>query len=889
MKKNLVLFLMGLMPCVTIVAENPICYAIQALCDTDSLPVITTENIDNITPTTATIGGNVISDGGATIISKGVCWSTSPNPDITNNITLDGDGVGTFVSNLTGLLPNTTYYIRAYATNNAGVGYGNEVSFTTVLHEIINGTTDGESGFAYRTVKIGSQIWMAENLTEAYNPYKPIPLVEDGIAWGSLSTPAYCWYNNDINNKDTYGTLFNNYVLDFGKVCVPGWHVPSKAEWIILEDYLGGANVAGGKMKESGTTHWSSPNIGATDLYGFSALPAGQRNLQDGSFTGLGGHSYFWSSTSTDSLKAWALYLRHDSINVAQGGNFDKTSGYSIRCVKDSWDSIPQMDLQEGLVAYYPFYGNANDESGNGHHGTSNGGTLITDRFGNANSAYAFNGEPNTLSFSGFQISDPRFNIMGWVKITDENADTIFQNTSPVGLKILLRIVNHRYQIEFIIGGKKLILSDENGFYKIDPQHPRYDFLRLTCSYDSISKRIGMNFLINNRFIASSHDYTIIAPIFPIIMKHDIVYCFKGIVDDIRIYNGFFHTFAESEALNYEEVYSGQLPALTARAINYITPTSAYVEGFINSDGGSSIEAKGFCWSTSPNPDTTDNKTRVGSGVGSFSNNLTGLLPNTTYYIRAYAINNSGIAFGNELIFKTLFDSVNLNNGLIAYYPFNGNANDESGYGHNGIVNGASLTSDKFGNLNSAYYFNGENNTISVSGFNLPSSATTISCWVKSINTNRVRAIISKHNEYFFDKEIKIWAVYNKYQIEWTIGNTYLILHDINGQFKINPDQPRFDLLVLIYDGYQARFYINNILVDFRSVSGSIVNNDFPMVFGQYAENYPGYDHSFNGTIDDIRIYNRALNNEEISTLYNEKVSNEFVLVNTPGISTFLN
>jgi len=138
-----------------------------------------------------------------------------------------------------------------------------------------NNTETDYDGNVYHTVTIGTQIWMVENLkTTHYRNGDPIPNVPDNTQWSNLTTSAYCNYNNDANNAKTYGLLYNWYAaINSLNICPVGWHVPSANEWKKLETYMGGVGVAGGKMKEAGTTHWISPNTKAGNSSGFSGLP----------------------------------------------------------------------------------------------------------------------------------------------------------------------------------------------------------------------------------------------------------------------------------------------------------------------------------------------------------------------------------------------------------------------------------------------------------------------------------------------------------------------------------------------------------------------------------------------------------------------------------------
>jgi uncharacterized protein (TIGR02145 family) len=293
--------------------------------------VLTTNAISHLTYKSATAGGNITNDNGSAITARGICWDTAENPTILNNKTIDGQGSGPYTSQLTGLLPNTNYFVRAYATNGNGTAYGNSIAFKTLLP-----LTDVDGNY-YDTLTIGTQKWMIQDLkTSSLNDGTPIPNVVSNTDWISLSTPGYCQYQNDISYKQTYGDLYNWYAVNTGKLCPSGWHVPGDSEWLTLINYLGGESTAGSKMKEIGFSHWLSPNTGATNQSGFTSLPSGDRIGADGSFYNLGGYAIYWSSDPDPTFpqKAINRVLVFDNTNMRIGYD-NKTAGFSVRCIKN--------------------------------------------------------------------------------------------------------------------------------------------------------------------------------------------------------------------------------------------------------------------------------------------------------------------------------------------------------------------------------------------------------------------------------------------------------------------------------------------------------------------------------------------------------------------------
>ncbi|KAA2238851.1 hypothetical protein F0L74_21800 [Chitinophaga agrisoli] len=301
--------------------------------DPVQLPAITTDAVTGIYTDTAVAHATITSDGGSEITLSGVCWSTDSLPIITDGHSIDGhstDGAddGSFTSKITGLTPGTIYYVRAYTKNASGVAYGQSIRFSTCASDI--------DGNIYRTVIIGEQLWMQENLrTTHYRNGDAINKVLDGYWWEyyvTNHTGAYSSYNYDDANAPVYGLLYNHgTITDTRNVCPVGWHLPTNEDWQTLSNYLGGDQVAGGKMKEAGTTHWQAPNTGATNSSGFTALPAG--NVGYGGFYAMGQNCGFWSDYNQVFSYSVGLYYQSEWIAVSDNG--PSILGLSIRCIKD--------------------------------------------------------------------------------------------------------------------------------------------------------------------------------------------------------------------------------------------------------------------------------------------------------------------------------------------------------------------------------------------------------------------------------------------------------------------------------------------------------------------------------------------------------------------------
>lgn len=303
-----------------------------------------TINIDNLELTTPTVHSKIINNSKSTILEKGFCWSLNFSPTIKDNKTIQTDLALTFSDTIKSLEINTTYYICAYAKTNDSIFYSDIISFKT-----FNGVKDID-GNIYKVIKIGNQTWMAENLkTTKYRDGTPIQNITDETTWIGLSSGAWCDYENTNTNGQKFGHLYNGYTVINNKNIAPiGWHVPTDAEWNILENYLivNGYNYDGSILQNklaktmSSTSNWvSSSALGApgnnqnlNNSSGFNGFPAGYRNSA-GSFLILNTNTYWWSCTLTAN-SIWTRFINAGN-NTLQKGGYNPLCGFSIRCIKD--------------------------------------------------------------------------------------------------------------------------------------------------------------------------------------------------------------------------------------------------------------------------------------------------------------------------------------------------------------------------------------------------------------------------------------------------------------------------------------------------------------------------------------------------------------------------
>ncbi len=734
-------------------------------------PTVITLSISSITSSTASLGGNVTSDGGSPVTSRGIVWSINPNPTISlSTKTNDGTGIGSFNSIATNLIPNTTYYVKAYATNIGGTNYGSEITFKTIGSSFgipCNAITSIKDidGNSYKTVQIGSNCWMSENLrTTKYQDGTNIPIDlsggdygnESGETWSNRTSGARTIYGNNTNNLTTFGYLYNWFAaVDPRGLCPKGWRLPTDSDWDDLTLYLGGESQAVNKMKVVGTTYWESPNLGATNESGFTGFPGGSR-WSGSTFQGIFKYGTWWTSSETGFSTASRRAIFNDSDYYLFDTNENKKNGLSVRCVIEQpftsnakipdlvttavslvtssttisggkvlnnggteikargvvWSTSPKPDITLSTKTFNgsgegTFISILNNLSPNTTYylrayatnslGTNYGSEIIFKTAGQSFGVPCAS-IPNVRDIDGNLYNTVQIGFQCWLK---ENLRTTkYQDGSDIPLDLSggPEGDNKDETWSSRTSGARTIYGNNqnnlttygylyNWFTGIDPRGlcpkgwivPSYsdwneliDFIgddsggKLKSVGTTLWKEPNLGASNESGFSAlpggvrgawGSFFYIgNVALFMNTLENHDF---------SLRTWDQLINTYTP-DGLGPKTGFSvrckkapdlTEAPKLTTIAVSSIAFSSANSGGDISS--GLSITARGVVWSTNPNPNISlSTKTLNGPGNGTFKANITGLMPNTIYYLKAYATNSAGTAYGNEIVFKTTNTSI---------------------------------------------------------------------------------------------------------------------------------------------------------------------------------------------------------------------------------------
>ena len=759
------------------------------------LPTVTTDPISDITNSSATCGGNVTSDGGATITSRGICWSTSQNPTLADNQTTDGSGTGSFSSYLTGLTTGVIYYVRAYAVNTVGTAYGTQQCFRASSSQDglpCSGTpnvTDYD-GNMYNTVRIGNQCWIKQSLRTTH--YENGEIICDGTGTGSSSNLSMAKYYDPLINasEHSFGYLYNykavmrNYSSSTANpsgvqgICPHGWHVPSLAEaWQLrhyLETQIDGSYIAmalASSESWSGSTYEGTPGYSPSDnnASGFSALSAGYYN---GGFFNFGHSVGFWCSDYYSEACSFGFTKNSHSITMGQY-NTDRAQGLSVRCVldPDSSASVPTVTTSsvtninftsatcggyvtsysgEGVTARGVCWSTSQNPTVNDSHTTDGNGTgsftssitgltagttyyvraYVTNSIGITSYGYEnmFQTSPpppqahpcpnaNTvIDYDGNVYNTVQIGNQCWIKenlrtthYSDGTIILLYPESSTGSSSIAYRYYpnNDSSNVStygYLYNWKAVMRNSASSYTNPSfvqgvcptgwhvPSISEWESLKSYVSMQSVyvcgNNNNGYNYYKIGKALAATVGW-----------NTSTVMCTPGnnpsdnnatglsampaglgsnnFGQEASFWSTSENNNNEARCFNvteyaldsYVSKNSGlsvrcvrdsstvTRPSVTTNNVSNITSSTATCGGNVTDDGGVTVTTRGVCWSTSQNPTISDIRTIDSSGTGNFSSNLTGLASNATYYVRAYASNSVGTAYGNEVSFTTTPDN----------------------------------------------------------------------------------------------------------------------------------------------------------------------------------------------------------------------------------------
>jgi len=802
-----------------------------------SLPVLSSTSISAVADSYAESKSKVSSDGGENVTARGVCWKTSSNPTITDSKTTDDGGVGTFISKITGLTAGTVYYLRAYATNAIGTAYSDEITFSTKAtlpalstSPVTSVSTSSASGGGNITYDGGGTI------------------TARGVCWSTTVNPT----TSNLKTTDGTGTgIFTSKIE--GLTAGTTYHIRAYATNSLGTAY--GSDI-------TFSTSAVLPSLTCTSISAITSSTA----VSGGTITNDGGASITargvcWSATANPTIA--------DSKTSDGTGTGQFVSNITA--------------LTAGTTYHLRAY--ATNSAG-----TAYGSDILFVTLGQV---------PASVSQQATNLSISGATLNGVVNANNLSTAVSFEYglTTNYGQTIVAK--------QSPVTGNSItnVSSDITGLTQGTTYHFRVKTVNtLGTVYSGDMTFVTPNFATLNTVIISAATYNSAtsggnivtdggAPINargvcwnttgnPTILDNktadgsgtgSYVSLLTGLLPNTNYYVRSYATNSLGTSYGNQITFLTltTIPTLTTVPVSGVTSSTATSGGTITSDGGAQITARGVCWSITPNPTIASTKTINGTGIGSFASDLTSLNPGSTYYVRAYATNSAGTAYGNELIFNTLTAFVLPTNGLVAYYPFTGNAKDESINLNHGTVVGATLTTNRNGTANSAYYFDGVSNYIHITGGIPITNTFTISFWAYSEKSSGYSNILCDGSSSAGGADFLI-----NFR-----GTSIGIRADKNAPLNYEDSSPPsltgLDLLnkwvhvVWVMDPASSKIYLNNNLIATINEAGTNEGfHDAISVIGA-RQVWGSPDYFFLGKLDDIIIYNRVLSDSEINILYN--------------------
>jgi len=590
-------------------------------------PVLTTASPTNITISSVTAGGDVTKSGGDDVTERGVCWSTSRNPVVTGSHVTSGKGTGEFTANITGLDPDTKYYIRAYAKNSAGTGYGNEVSFTTTALTVPVLTTTAATAITYNSASSGGDISSDGGASvtargicwsTSANPTTDNDKTADGTGTGSFTsvlsslTPGTV-YHVRAYATNSVGTGYGNEITFTALALSAPTVTTTEASSIGLTTASSGGNVTndGGSDVSARGICWATTanptisNSKTSDGTGTGAFTSSLTSLTaateyhvrayatNSTGTAYGNEVTFTTSPVGVPVLTTTAISAISYSSAASGGVITSDGGAAISVKGVCWSTSQNPTIADSKTSNGTGTGTFTSNLA----GLNSGTTYYVRAYATNNAGTGYGDE---LSFST--------NAVGMAVVTTAAISSITLNSAATGGTITSD------------GGGAITAKGVCYGASANP----------TLSNSVVNSGTGTAAFVSN---------------------------ITGLTPSTTYHVRAFATNSAGTSYGSDEVFTTSapvVPTLTTAAISAITLTTAASGGNITADGGATITERGICWATTASPTTANSKTSDGTGTGNFTSSLTGLTPGTIYHVRAFATNSAGTAYGNEQQFTTV-------------------------------------------------------------------------------------------------------------------------------------------------------------------------------------------------------------------------------------------
>lgn len=586
---------------------------------TEGLPIVTTAGVTNITTSSALCGGNVTDEGASPVIERGVCWNTSHDPTISGNHITSGTGAGVYTASITGLTPNATYYVRAYAKNNQGTSYGAEVEFTAM-----------EGLPVVQTIEVTDITAFAAKVKGRVNEQGGSTVTERGICWNTSPSPTF----NDSHASN--GTGLGEYNVNLNNL-TPG------TNYYVRAYAKNSQGIAYGEQKDF-TTMATFPNVVIVGINGTTV----SINVTDDGGATVTERGICWSISHNPTTSD-----HHISVGTGTGiftielTDLEPGTSYYVRAYAvNSVGTAYSNEMNFTTTANLPTVTTGevsnitqNSAQGSGYV-TDSGGATVTER----GLCWSISHNPtviNSHANGGSGTGPFNCNMTGLTANTTYFVRAYAKNSAGIayGEEVSFRTSQNNISAPTVTTAQVTNIQQNSatGGGNVTNDGGATVTERGICWSTSHNPTTSGNHISNG---TGTGNFTCIM---------------NGLTGGTTYFVRAYAINSQGTSYGNETSFTtpAGLPTVTTSQVTNITQTTATGGGNVTNNGGTAIIERGICWSTSHNPTTSGSHANNGTGTGSFSVGMTNLTANTIYYVRAYAINSAGIQYGNEVSFNT--------------------------------------------------------------------------------------------------------------------------------------------------------------------------------------------------------------------------------------------